>query len=208
MKKPKRERAAKQSTRTKVTARSSKMGRKPKYDPTYPGIAEKLCSEQGYTDENLAVHFKVSKSTISKWKNDFSEFSEALKKGKDNFDSREVEQFLLKRCKGYSYVETTRELQTDDAEYLDEESEIAVQTLVVTKKVTKQVAPDVVAIIFWLKNRLAHRWSDKREIDHRIGEFKEPLTEEEIIERMKAIKKAGNGVDSKSIDGGSDKKTS
>lgn len=211
MNKQSRKRAAKKPTNNKVTARSSKLGRKTKYDPSYPGIAEKLCREQGYTDKNLAVLFHVSESTINKWKNDFSEFSESIKKGKDAFDTREVEQCLLKRCKGYSYVETTRELlpesgyQNCEPDAIDAEP---MQVMVVTKKVYKNMAPSDLAIIFWLKNRNPSRWSDKREIDHRFDKVEEPLTEEEIIKRLNDIKKAGNGLDSKSIDGGSNKQTS
>ena len=189
-------------TKKKTT---KKIGRTSKYKPKYAEVAERLCQEKGYTDKNLAIHFKVSEATINRWKNEFCEFCESLKKGKDDFDSRVVEQALLKRAVGYSYVETTRELQSENEEVIDdedEESEISIQTLAVTKKVTKHMAPDVTAEIFWLKNRQPQRWSDMKEIEHRIKGITEPLTLEEMEKRLKAAKKAGTGIDQRSIEGG------
>lgn len=56
---------------------------------------------------------------------------------------------MLKRALGYEYTETTRE-------YIPELDEMKT-----TKKVTKQVAPDTTAQIFWLKNRKPDKWRDK-----------------------------------------------
>lgn len=183
----------------------NKKGRKSKFNPKYAEKARELCAEKGYTDKNLAVHFKVSEATINRWKKEFSEFCESLKKGKDEFDSRVVEQSLLKRAAGYSYVETTRELQDSDSDSTvvdeDEGSEIPIQTLVVTKKVTKHMAPDVTAQIFWLKNRQPQRWSDKKEIDHRIEDVSKPLTLKEMKERIVEAEAAGTGIDNRSIEG-------
>lgn len=195
----------KRSTKdNKVPGPSSKKGRKRKYDESYPAIAEKLCADQGYTDKNLAAHFHVSESTINKWKNDFSEFSESIKKGKWAFDTDKVVQVLLKRCMGYSYTEITKEL--DRSEYavnedFDAES-VSEPTLVVTKVVRKHMAPDITGIIFWLKNRDAANWSDSREVAMRHGLLEEkPLTTEEIISRMEAVQKSDTGLDKRSIDG-------
>ena len=79
-----------------------------------------------------------------------TDISDALKKGKEVID-RQVENALLKRALGYEYVETTKEL-TDLG-------------LTVTKQVTKQVAPDTTAQIFWLKNRKPQEWRDKKETE-------------------------------------------
>lgn len=178
-----------------------KSGRPTSYDPKYAKKAGELCREKGYTDKNLAIHFKVSEATINRWKNEFCEFCESLKKGKDDFDSRVVEQSLLKRAVGYNYVETTRELQTDSGEVFDDDSEISIQTLVVTKKVNKHMAPDVTAQIFWLKNRKPQRWSDMKEIEHRIEGITKPLTLEEMKKRILEAEKAGTGIDQRSIEG-------
>jgi len=175
--------------------KKNKVGRPTKYKAEYVSMAEELCREKGYTDKNLATHFKIAEDTIYEWKKRYSEFTESIKKGKDEFDSRIVEQALLKRALGYSYIETTRE------PWHIKEGEEASQKLVVTKKVTKQMAPEVVAQIFWLKNRQTQRWSDKKEIDHRIEGITEPLTEEELLARLEKARAAGTGIDKKSIEG-------
>ncbi|MGF7049144.1 5-methylcytosine-specific restriction endonuclease McrA [Paenibacillus sp. DS2015] len=41
--------------------------------------------------------------------------------------------------------------------------------LTITKVVTKEVQPDVVAQIFWLKNRRPDRWRDRQDINHSGG---------------------------------------
>ena len=79
-----------------------------------------------------------------------TDISDALKRGKEVID-RQVENALLKRALGHEYVETTKEL-TDLG-------------LTVTKQVTKQVAPDTTAQIFWLKNRKPQEWRDKKETE-------------------------------------------
>lgn len=139
-----------------------KAGQPTKYKLSYAEKAGKLCAEEGYTDENLATFFKVSAKTIANWKKKYLPFLQAIKKGKDDFDTQVVEQSLLKRCKGYSYVETTRELQTDYEDALDEEGVGDLQTLAVTKKVTKHIEPSVPAIIFWLCNRNSKRWKNRK----------------------------------------------
>lgn len=55
----------------------------------------------------------------------------------------------------------------------------------VTKVVTKHVAPDVTAQIFWLKNRMREKWSDRQNI-----EISKPIDEsikemEEYFEQQK-----------------------
>ena len=137
-------------------------GQPTKYKETYAEKAGKLCSENGYTDENLAAHFKVSAKTIANWKKKYLPFLQAIKKGKDEFDTEIVEQCLLKRCRGYSYVETTREIQADYDEDLDDEGIGPLQTLAVTKKVTKHIEPNVTAQIFWLCNRNSKRWKNRK----------------------------------------------
>ncbi len=57
--------------------------------------------------------------------------------------------------------------------------------LVITKVVTKMVAPDTTAQIFWLKNRKPDDYRDKREVEHSGGmavnnPFSE-LTKEQLL---------------------------
>lgn len=186
-----------------------KGGRPTKYDPKFAKKAGELCREKGYTDKNLAVHFKVSKSTINSWKRRFPEFLDSIKKGKDEFDSQVVEQSLLKRATGYKYDETTLEpvivvkgvVEEDNIEDGEAVEEAVEKSLVVTKVVKKEVAPSDIAIIFWLKNRQSHRWSDVKEVEHRIEETGKPLTLEEMKKRIAESEEAGTGIDKRSIEG-------
>lgn len=115
-------------------------------------------ARDGLTDEQIADNIGISRSTLNSWKDKYSDISDTLKRGKEVVD-RQVENALLKRALGYEYTETTRE-------YIPELDEMKT-----TKKVTKQVAPDTTAQIFWLKNRKPDQWRDKQQIEH-SGEIK------------------------------------
>lgn len=104
-------------------------------------------ARDGLTNEQIASNMGVAESTLYKWKNEQVEISEALKRGKEVADYQ-VENALFKRALGFRYVEVTRE-----------HGEIV-------KEVTKEVAPDTTAAIFWLKNRKPSEWRDKQEISH------------------------------------------
>ena len=104
-------------------------------------------ARDGLIDEQIAQNIGIAASTLYEWKKQYPEISEALKKGKEVVD-RQVENALLKRALGYEYDEITTEYGKE------------------TKRVTKQVVPDVTAQIFWLKNRKPDQWRDKRDIEH------------------------------------------
>jgi len=74
-------------------------GRPTKYKPEYAEQAKKLC-HLGATDSQLADFFQVSVSTVSLWKVQHSEFSDALKGAKEEVDAK-VEQSLYRRAMGY-----------------------------------------------------------------------------------------------------------
>lgn len=120
----------------------------------WPDVQDKLQSglveawaRDGLTDEQIAHNLGIAVSTLYAYKAEHEEFSEALKRGKEVVDY-EVENALLKRALGYSYEERTYEGG------------------LLTKTVTKQVAPDVTAQIFWLKNRKPVEWRDKHGVEH------------------------------------------
>ena len=134
-------------------------------------------ARDGLTEEQIAHNMGIAVSTLGNWKKSHLEILEALKKGKEVVDIQ-VENALLKRALGYEFVEVTKELTETG--------------LIVTKKVTKQQAPDTTAAIFWLKNRKPNEWRDNREtqISGNIG-VRNPmqnLTEEEL-------RRLANGID-------------
>jgi len=111
-------------------------------------------------DQKLAEFFKVEEKTINNWKEKYPAFLGAVKKAKDEFDTKNVEASLLKRALGYSYEEFHYErIELGDSPKNSDEKQVG--TLI--KTVIKQVARDVTAQIFCLKNRDKDRWRDKRE---------------------------------------------
>ena len=103
-------------------------------------------ARDGLTQQQIANNLGISIDTLIENKKKYSEFSDALKKGKEVIDF-EVENALLKRALGYEYEEETYE------------------NGILTKKVKKQVPPDTTAQIFWLKNRKPNNWKDRVETD-------------------------------------------
>lgn len=141
-------------------------GRKGKY---YSHVEPKLLlieawARDGFTIEQIAEKLGVAASTFFDYKNKYPELSEALKKGQEVADV-EVENALFKRAIGYRYDEVTREAtkvkDPDTGEWVDVMAE--------TKRVTKEVQPDVTAQIFWLKNRRPDVWRDKKDVSTEVG---------------------------------------
>lgn len=129
------------------------VGRPTDYKPEYVEQAAKLC-ELGATDEEMGDFFKVSTRTIYRWKNEYPEFCQALKIGKDAADQR-VERSLYQKATGYYVVEQeSHKLKIDQYK---EEIEVV--------DVEKYVQPDTTAGIFWLKNRKGAEWRDKKEVE-------------------------------------------
>lgn len=114
-------------------------------------------ARDGLTDEQIFHNLDISKDTFYQYKKKYTDFSDALKRGKEVVDY-EVENALLKRAMGYEYVETTRETKWNPS---TEQFE-----LVESKKVTKHVIPDTTAQIYWLKNRKPKQWRDKVDVDN------------------------------------------
>lgn len=109
-------------------------------------------ARDGLTDEQIAKNIGISRKTLIEWKQKYSDICDTLKKGKEVVD-REVENALFKRARGFDYTEVTEERIYDRAtgEY----------KMTITKSVRKHMAPDVAAVIFWLKNRKPAEWREK-----------------------------------------------
>ena len=103
-------------------------------------------ARNGLTQQQIADNLGINVDTLIEYKKKYTDFSEALKKGKEVVDI-EVENALLKRALGYKYDEVTYENGVE------------------TKRVTKEVQPDTTAQIFWLKNRKPNNWKDRVETD-------------------------------------------
>ena len=103
----------------------AKVGRPSPYDSAlHPKLGFWL-AQAGLTDEQIAEEIGIDGSTLYRWKTSRSAFRDALKEGKATPDD-EVEAALLRRAKGFKYVEQGKE---------------------------RVALPDTTACIFWLKNR-------------------------------------------------------
>ena len=137
-------------------------------------------ARDGLTDEQISANMGIVPSTLYDWKKKYSDISEALKKGKEVVD-RQVENALLKRAFGYTYEEKTYEYGVE------------------TKRVVKQVAPDVGAQCFWLKNRRPDKWRDRQNWDLTVEEQKARISQ--INAQTDKIKQeTGGGDDDDGVD--------
>ena len=103
-------------------------------------------ARDGLIDEQIAKNMGVAYSTFKEWKKKYSDFSAALKQGKEVADRR-VENALFNNAVGFMYEEET---VTNAGE------------VVTIKKYSK---PNITAQIFWLKNRKMKEWRDKQEVE-------------------------------------------
>ena len=136
-----------------------------KYHDDMPRMARIACEEGGFTDVKLAKLFNVSKSTINNWKKDHPEFKDALKIGKDTFDSERVETAFLKRCLGFRFTEVTREPAVIKKHLDGRPPDVLDTKMVVTKKVSKIIVPDGKSCMDWLTNRQPQRWKKVKHVE-------------------------------------------
>lgn len=108
-------------------------------------LIEAWCRD-GLTDLDMCKNLDISEDSFYKYKKEHSEFSEALKKGKEVIDVM-VENALLKAALGYEYEETK---DTENG----------------SERTTKYAHPNTTALIFWLKNRKKEAWRDRHEVDN------------------------------------------
>jgi transposase len=143
----------------------AKTGSPYKYDPKYHDAWAFSLAIKGATDEEIATAFGVARRTILRWqktKNDKGEevltsFGEAIRTGKEQADAQ-VEKKLYERCIGYETTEVHQTLEHD------KEGRVSIKE---TKTTKKQVAPDVMAIMYWLNNRSKKSgdWSQRQDIN-------------------------------------------
>ena len=140
-------------TKKKNSSQHKKKGRPTKYDPDiHPDEAYDWMSKFGFTIDDLAKAMKVAQSTIYNWQELYPDFLEAIKKGRDDFDSGNVESALLRRAMGYDYEEKV--YATDrktGVEYVKERK-------------LKHMPPDPLSGIMWLTNRQPGRWKHARHL--------------------------------------------
>lgn len=144
-------------------------GRPTLYKPEYAKVAAAMC-KLGATTPELATEFGVAVSTVELWAVKHPEFSGALKAGKAVADAR-VEKSLYLRACGYE---------------CDEVDIRTVGTKIVKTPIRKRYPPDVVACIFWLKNRRPDLWREKREDAGNLTPDEAAREAQEAVQRARA----------------------
>lgn len=122
-------------------------------------------ARDGLTDEQIAFNMGIGTTTLYRWKDEYREIRESLKKGKEVID-RQVENALLKKALGDTVVLKkpikVKEVLYENGKRLKETERIEY----VVEEVL--IPPDTTAQIYWLKNRKPEEWRDKREVESRV----------------------------------------
>lgn len=123
--------------------------------------SEKICEKvtnlalYGMTESEMAKHLDIAESTFSKWKNDHPEFSEAIKKGKEDADCK-VAAALYKRATGFTV--RTEKKKVEKKIINGVEREFGWHEVIET-----HYPPDVAACSIWLRNRSGGKWTNNPE---------------------------------------------
>jgi hypothetical protein len=124
-----------------------------KVKATPPGLpiegVLKALGTLGLTNEEMATVFGLSSSSFSTFLTDNPALYDLLQEAKDA-PNRRVEASLYRRALGYQ----TREVVKAEGRPI--------------KVTIKDMAPDVIAAIFWLKNRDPKRWRDTLDVTHSL----------------------------------------
>jgi transcriptional regulator with XRE-family HTH domain len=152
----------------KPVKKKSKAGAKCKYDEnTFPLLAEDY-ARNGLNEKQIADKLGISLSTLSDYKLRYSEFLEALKRGKAPVDAKVVNS-LLERTSGFK-VTVNKAFKVKKI-YYNEETGRKIKEIeeIVLAEEEVYVPSDTTAQIFWLKNRRPTEWKDKQIMDHQFN---------------------------------------
>ena len=157
-------------------------GRKIQYNSYERRVQPKLALVEAYArhglyNSEIAEKLNVPYSTFQNYIETHPELEMALDKGREAAELH-VENALLKSALGYTSLEITKERKQ-----VGENSDgTPIFKMVPTKKVYKQVPPNVQAIQYWLENRCGNRWArnpvssfDDEEVNNQIKSIAELL---------------------------------
>lgn len=133
-------------------------------------------ARDGLNDKQIAANTGVNEFTFSRWKTQYPQLAQAIKKGRMPVDVQ-VENALLKRALGYEYEETIEEIEDVPTDKKDSKGNPIYKKKRHIKRVKKVLPPDTGAMIFWLKNRKPLQWRDRPE----------PPMSTEALEKLDAV---------------------
>lgn len=143
--------------------------------------------------EQIARRCDVTIYTICEWKRRFPQIEQALKRGKEPFDI-EIENALHDSAKGY-FVTVKEPIKLKRTRQRAGEGRIEEECIEYVER-EQYIPPQTAAQIFWLKNRKADDWREKREVEANITD--------EVFKNMRTIATLiNNPVPDIEIDGSS-----
>lgn len=144
----------------------AKMGRKTKYDTIDLVKLEDLAGK-GFIDEELAHLLGIATSTLYEYKKR-TEFSEALKRGKATMDEKVIHALHVNALGGFRVGLKERYRR---GQLIEKHETFA--------------KPDVIAQIFWLKNRRKEDWRDRQDLNLTLREYKYVELKHESTDKLK-----------------------
>ena len=113
----------------------------------------------GLSDERIAKHIGISRSTLNEWKKKHQTIKEALGTGKE-IANRQVENALYRLTQGGT-VKVRKVFKLKKIEYDNNGRKMSEQEYLETGEEDEYIEPDFKAISFWLRNKAPEDWRDK-----------------------------------------------
>lgn len=108
-------------------------------------------AERGLTNVEISNEMGIALRTLTSWRNKYKEIDKAVRGGKVKPDKK-VEDSLYNRSLGYNWTETVT------MKVPDENGKLVIAWV---KETTRHVPGDVTAMIYYTKNRMPDRWSNR-----------------------------------------------
>ena len=113
----------------------------------------------GLSDERIAKHIGISRSTLNEWKKKHPTIKDALSTGKE-IANRQIENALFRLAKG-GKIKVTKVYKLKKIEYDNNGKKKLEQEYLETGEEEEYIEPDFKAISFWLRNKAPEDWRDK-----------------------------------------------
>lgn len=112
----------------------------------------------GLSDERIAKHIGISRSTLNEWKKKHQTIKEALGTGKE-IANRQVENALFQLTQGGT-VKVKKVFKLKKTQY-ENGKKISEEEYLEAREEEEYISPDFKAISFWLRNKAPEDWRDK-----------------------------------------------
>ena len=113
----------------------------------------------GLSDERIAKHIGISRSTLNEWKKKHQSIRDALKTGKE-IANRQVENALFRLTQGGT-VKVRKLFKLKKTQYDNNGKKMSEEEYLETGEEDVYIEPDFKSISFWLRNKMPEEWRDK-----------------------------------------------